>query len=194
VLQAREATGGGAFLLFLGDHVYLPPPGGPSPAAAVLDAWSAADAPAAVVGMHRVGAAELPRVGVARGEPAGADVPRGPAAPGLYRCADFVEKPDAATAERRLRTPGLPAGAYLAHGGIYAFAGEMFERLADLAASGSAGGEIELAAAQRQLLEDRPEGYYLLELPGRAFDTGSVTGYAEAFEAFAADQTQPRAR
>ena len=175
VLLARPAVGEAPMLLLLGDHVRVPFPGA-APCAAEVSAAFAERGGAAMVGMQPVGPEELQRVGVARGEPLGG---------GVYRCTDFIEKPDADTARRRLRTPGLPPERFLAHAGVYAFGSGLMDCLAELkASSGRSAGELQLADAQRMLLDRRPDDYRLLRIAGRALDTGTPEGFARTVEAF----------
>ena len=158
VLQAQAFVGKERFLLLLGDHVYLPQ--GPSCPQQVAAAFARCGG-AAMIGVQPVSADDLPRVGVAAGEPlaatnskcpppragatlaAGATLKRSEAklggvppcdAPAVYRCRAFIEKPTLAQARRTLLTPGLPPGKYLAHCGIYAFTDEIFDCLRALAA------------------------------------------------------------
>jgi UTP--glucose-1-phosphate uridylyltransferase len=178
VLRGGEFVGAGAegFLLMLGDHVYLPDAGAP-PCAGQVAAAFAERRPAAMVGMQPAPAGELPRVGAAGGEPIGER---------LYRCTDFVEKPDLATARARLATPGLPEDTFLAHCGIYTFTPEIFDCLAELAAGDRGEGqEVQLADAQAMLLGRHREDYLLWRIAGRAMDTGTPAGYAAAQVAMA---------
>jgi len=177
VLCAANFVAGEPFLLLLGDHVHAEEPTCPPCAAQVAGAFAERRS-AAMVGMQPVGPEELPRVGIARGEPVAGPV---------YRCVDFVEKPDLATARRRLVTPGLEPDRFLAHAGIYAFAPDILDCLAELsAADRPTGREIQLADAQSLLLRRRSEDYYLLRLAGRAYDTGDVEGYLRAMAAMGA--------
>ncbi len=192
VWLARRFVGEGPFLVLLGDHVHVPRPGAEACAAQVARAF-ARHGGAAMVGMQAVGAEELPRVGVAGG------APLGPGGSGVYRCMDFVEKPDLATARRRLRTPGLKRDCFLAHCGIYAFDAEIFDCLEELMSSeavprAARGGgraraqagerkEVQLADAQSILLRRRPREYYLLRVAGAAHDTGTPAGYLATWKA-----------
>ncbi|MFW6061456.1 MAG: sugar phosphate nucleotidyltransferase [Planctomycetota bacterium] len=172
VLPTREFLGDRPFLVLLGDHVLLPAPGQPSCCGQLISAAEQLDRWQAVVGVQVVGEAELPKVGTCRGERISAQ---------LYRCTDFVEKPDLATARRRLRTPGLVEGEYLAHFGVYAFTSELLTCLEELAGS-QPSGELELADAQSMLLQRSGGDYYLAEIAGEALDVGSPAGYRRAFE------------
>jgi len=169
-------------MVLLGDHVRIASAGRPPCAAQVAEAFARRQA-AAMIGVHTVGPEALPRMGVARGKPAGN---------GVYLCTDFVEKPDPATARRRLRTEDLPEDRFLAHCGIYIFTTDILDCLAELAAPGRpAEAELELADAQAMLLERRPESYYLCRVAGRAYDAGTPTGYREAQVALVGEGPQP---
>lgn len=174
VLRAREFVGPGAFLLMLGDHVYLPAEDQPACAKQVVEAFTSLDAEA-VVGVQPVEESELARVGVPAGEALAGQAH-------VYRCTDFVEKPNPTTAADRLFTQRPAGRAWLAHAGLYAFAGAIFEALDDLARLRQRG-ELQLADAQSLLLERQPERYFLREILGRAWDVGTPAGYAETFQA-----------
>ena len=176
VWAAREVAAGQAVMVMLGDHIHLPAPGGPAPATQVAEAFAAVR-PAAMVGVQTVDAGELHLVGVCRGaEPDGR----------VYKCMDLVEKPDAATAAQRLKTPALPEGKYLAHAGIYVFAAEIFDCLAPLVAARGEGAEVGLAEAQQALLARRGGEYFLCAIDGQTLDVGTPAGYAAAQAAMAA--------
>ena len=181
VWAARGLAGGGSVMVLLGDHIHLPAPDRPAPAAQVAEAF-ADRRPAAMVGVQAVDAAELHLVGVCRGaEPAGC----------VYKCMDVVEKPDAATAAEKLTTPGLPDGKYLAHAGIYVFGPEIFDCLAPLVAARAEGTEVGLTEAQQALLARRPEGCFLCRIEGLTLDVGTPAGYAAAQAAMAAGGDRP---
>jgi UTP--glucose-1-phosphate uridylyltransferase len=177
VWLAKKFAGRSPFLVMLGDHVHVARAGRPPCAAQVARAFARWGG-AAMTGVQPVGAGELPRVGVAGGAPLGG---------GVYRCTAFIEKPGRATARRRLRTPGLPRGLFLAHCGIYAFSPAIFDCLAELMGARGAGrrgsparapgGEVQLADAQGLLLAWRPADYRLIRIEGRAYDTGTPAGY-----------------
>lgn len=175
VLQARPAVGEGPMLLLLGDHVRLPESGQPPCTRQVIDAFGRCGG-VAMVGMQTVGADELSKVGVARGEPVEGD-------PRVYRATALAEKPDPARARDELATPGLPAGTFLAHSGVYLFGPELMDCLAGLTPN-AATGELELADAQLALLSEHPDEYYLYRQAGETYDTGSPLAYARAQQAF----------
>ncbi len=176
VLQCADFVGDEPFLLMLGDHVHRSPAGRKGCAAQVAEAFDQYGG-AAMIAMQSVGEEELPRVGVARGEPIG---------PRVYRAEKLIEKPSAEIARRQLVTPGLANGQYLAHAGIYLFTPEIFEHLRALEADREqGGGELGLTDAQVRLLQHRPGDYRLCHIDGEVFDTGSPAGYARTFAAFA---------
>lgn len=175
VARGKEFIAGEPFMVLLGDHVYIADPGAKPCAAQVADAFENYPG-AAMVGVQPVAADELPRVGVPRGRHVAAQV---------YQCTDFVEKPDPATAEKRLKTSGPAGGQYLAHGGIYIFSPQIFDCLAALSSPESDDRELQLADAQNMLLADNPDGYFLCRINGRGYDTGTVANYVKAVAAFA---------
>jgi UTP--glucose-1-phosphate uridylyltransferase len=162
------------FLVLLGDHIQIADEGARPCVLQVIDAFTRVGG-TAMVGVHEVPASELSKIGVAKGEPLGDRV---------YRCVDFVEKPNVETAGRRLRTPGLREGVFLGHCGIYVFSSEIFDCLQEEVRdrNGSAG-EVELAAAQQRLLRRHPMDYHLVRIAGRAYDTGTPEGYLATLQA-----------
>jgi len=179
VLRAKDLVAGRPFLLMLGDYVYTAAPPGSPCAKQVAEAFDQ-QRPAAMVGMQAIAPEELPRCGVARGEPLDGN---------LFRCTALIEKPDLETARRELVTPGLPQDRFLAHAGIYAFAPELFDCLDELAAADRADGEeVQLTDAQIMLLDRRPRDCYLLQIEGVAHDAGTPAGYADTFHAVRHDR------
>jgi UTP--glucose-1-phosphate uridylyltransferase len=175
VLQGRGFVGDEPFLLLLGDHIQLAANGKPPCSLQVARAFDAADA-AAMVGMQEVSKDDLPKVGVARGVSIGQDV---------YRCSCIIEKPDLATARKRLVTEGFGEDTFLGHCGIYIFSPEIFDCIAQVSATPQKRAkEVELADAQALLLKKYPQQYYLYKIAGRAYDLGTPEGYADAQTVF----------
>lgn len=166
VAAGRAFAGDQPFMLLLGDHLYQAGSGESSCAAQIASAF-AVHGGCAMIGVQQVGLAELPNVGVVRGEPIGGDI---------YRCTDFIEKPTPHEASERLKTPDLPDGEFLVHCGIYVFSPEVFECI-ELAGA-RPGDEVELSAAQSLLLQRHPQDYLLRRISGRAYDIGTPDGYA----------------
>lgn len=180
VARGADFIGDAPFLLLLGDHVYKAGTSGKCCAGQVVRAFEQHGG-VAMIGVRAVGCDELPRVGVVGGELLGQRV---------YRCTDFIEKPSHETAARRLVTPGVERGKFLAHCGIYVFAPEIFEGISRLSRRDRPPEkELELAEAQTMLLRDHPEEYLLYWIDGRCYDTGTPANYTRAFAAFAARGT-----
>ncbi len=168
----KEFIGDDTFMLLLGDHVYRAADGQASCAAQVASAHAEYGG-VAMVGVQDVNSDELARIGVVAGDPISCQV---------YRCRDFVEKPTPQMAAEHLKTPGLGEGEFLGHCGIYVFTPEIFGFIASLE---TAGGLVELAAAQCMLLKAHRQDYLLCRIQGRARDIGSPGGYIETFKAMA---------
>jgi UTP--glucose-1-phosphate uridylyltransferase len=175
VIQTADFVGDEPFMLLLGDHVYVEDRDRPSCPAQVAKAFDSMGG-VAMIGMQPVSTEELSKVGVA----AGVQIKRN-----IYRCTDFVEKPDLLTARQRLVTNGIPSDAFLAHCGIYIFSPEIFDCLQQLSDMiKTPGKEIELAEAQNMLLKRYPNKYFLCKISGRAYDIGTPGCYANAQAAF----------
>jgi UTP--glucose-1-phosphate uridylyltransferase len=178
VARGAHFVGDEPFMLLLGDHIHKSAAGADPCALQVVKAFDSQGG-CAMVGMQEVDAAELPKVGTAAGQKIG---------PGLYRCRRFIEKPTIQQAQKELVIPDLQAGRYLAHCGIYIFQPEIFECLARLAVQDRPmGQEIQLSDAQSMLLERHSEDYYLYQIAGRAYDTGTPAGYLAAQDAIRKD-------
>lgn len=192
VLQARPIVGDRDFLLLLGDHVRRSPVGDAEPprepsALGTLAAAHERLGAAATVAMQEVGPDQLATMGIAAGEPIPSQEGQNQEASaqtGLYRCRAFAEKPTLDHARRHLLTPGLMADRFLAHAGLYAFSRQIWPALEAVTAAAPIGQEVQLAAAQALLLEQCPQGYYLLRIGQRVYDTGSPAGYLEAVRAW----------
>ena len=173
VLQAGEYVGSESFALLLGDHVYVSSDAPPC-IAQVVGAYEEHSA-MAMVGVQAVSETELCRVGTTAGVPM---------ADRVYRCRAFVEKPSIDIARAQLRTSGLDEGQYLGHCGIYVFPPVIFDYLREIASIRATGGELELADAQKLLLERDSDSYFLFHISGQALDVGSPQGYAKAQKVF----------
>jgi UTP--glucose-1-phosphate uridylyltransferase len=109
-----------------------------------------------VVAVQRVPREDVSNYGIIGAEPA---------AEGVWRIQDMVEKPDPATAPSDLAIIGR-----------YLLPPEIFAALE--AVTPGAGGEIQLTDGLRALLRTRP--IYGLEFRGRRFDAGSKLGFLQA--------------
>ena len=185
VLQAKDYVGKEPFVLLLADHVRISNAAQPSCISQVVGAFRETR-PKAMVGVHDVDEAMIHTMGVMAGFPV---------AERVFRCMEFVEKPDRAIARQRLRTEGLADGRYLAHCGIYIFRAEIFDCLQEEASEiNESSKELELAAAQVRLLQRYPESYYLCRIDGSAFDMGNPEGYVRAFTAMIEMENERRSQ
>ncbi len=175
VMQAYEFVGDEPFMLLLGDHVYTQDCSEPPCPVQVAQAFDSTGG-VAMIGMQPVSTQELSKVGVA----GGVEIDKN-----IYRCSDFIEKPDPATAQKRLITQGLPSGTFLAHCGIYVFTPEIFTCLHQLSRMTEVPDkELELAEAQSMLLGRYPNDYFLYKIAGQAYDVGTPEGYVVSQMAF----------
>lgn len=174
VARGADFIGDEPFLLLLGDHVYHADAGQPSCTKQTVQAFERHN-PMAMIGVQEVSREQISMVGVCAG-----DVLDGR----TYRCRAIVEKPDLQTAQQTLCTPGLPAGRFLAHNGIYVFTPDIFQYLTRLALEDRPmGQEMQLTDAQILLLGQNPDRYLLHLVAGSAYDTGTPAVYLNALEA-----------
>jgi UTP--glucose-1-phosphate uridylyltransferase len=175
VWLGREFVGQKPFVILLGDHLHVSPPGTDTCLTQVAQAFARFSGDA-MIGVHSVGRDEVHKVGLVKGELMEEPV---------YRCADFVEKPSPEIARQRLTTPGMKPDTFLGHCGIYVFSPLIFKFLEQEQSRCRGGtGEVELAAAQSRLLQADPANYFLCRIRGSAYDMGTVTGYQNTFRAY----------
>jgi len=169
---AREWVGPEPFLLALGDHLYR----SDAPASCVAQLLAACEAcPSSLVGLAATPPEEVSNFGAVGAAPA--------ESPGRFRITEFVEKPDRAYAESKLRVEGFP-GRYLCLFGLYALRPAVFVHLQRLCDEGlRAAGEFQLTAALESMRRD--EGCMGLVIQGRRYDTGRPGEYVKALAALA---------
>jgi UTP--glucose-1-phosphate uridylyltransferase len=170
VYCARDWVGDEAFLLLLGDHVYISTdPAGQCCARQLVDVCEWASGPVASV--KRTPERLLHRFGTVRGEPL-------PGHAGVYRIAAVAEKPDPQYAGRELWTPGLRAGEYLCFFGMQVLTPTIFDCLGyQIAHEIREKGEFQLTSALAVLAEQEP--YLAFEAYGERYDMGIPYGLAE---------------
>lgn len=170
VYCARNWVGDEAFLLLLGDHVYLSmDTAGRRCAHQLVDAFHLAGQPVASV--KRTPERLLHLFGTVRGEPLAGRVD-------LYRIAALAEKPDVAYAERELRTPGLDKGEYLCFFGMHVFTPTIFDYLGHcIMHELREKGEFQLTTALAMLA--KRETYLAFEARGERYDMGIPSGLVE---------------
>jgi UTP--glucose-1-phosphate uridylyltransferase len=174
VFCAREFVGNSAFLLLVGDHLYVS--GGPKRAAQQLVERARAEkcAVSAVQATHE---SKLPYYGTVGGRLEAGQK-------GLYEIAEVLEKPTPTEAEQRLVVPGLRAGHYLCFFGMHALTPAVMELLAaDVARAGDRGTHLTTALSNLA----KRERYLACELQGRRYDIGVKYGLLMAQLALALD-------
>ena len=110
--------------------------------------------------------------GVIRGNPIDA-------ARGIFKAELIREKPGIEFARAEMTTPGLPAGNYLAHFGMWVFSPRIFDSLEYLIKNDLRDkGEIQLTTAQEHLRQNT-EKYWTVVTQGQRYDTGIPYGLME---------------
>jgi UTP--glucose-1-phosphate uridylyltransferase len=171
---AKEFAGSSAFLLLVGDHLYVS--GGQKRAAQQLVERARVEncAVSAVQATHE---SKLPYYGAVGGRLEAGQK-------GLYEIAEVLEKPTPTEAEQRLAVPGLRAGHYLCFFGMHALTPTVMQLLSEEVKQA---GErsIHLTPALAKLA--RREPYLACELQGRRYDIGVKYGLLMAQMALALD-------
>ena len=171
VYQAREFVGDEPFLLLLGDHVYVSDTVQRC-ARQLIDVYDAHPGLDSVTAVQPTVERLLHLYGVIGGDPV--DVERG-----IYQARSIVEKPTIERARAELVTPGLPAGNYLAHFGMWVFGPRIFDSLEHLIRNDLRDkGEIQLTAAQEHLRQ-HSDTYWAVVTQGQRYDTGIPYGLME---------------
>jgi UTP--glucose-1-phosphate uridylyltransferase len=170
VYQAKKFVGDDPFLLLLGDHVYVSDIKERC-ARQLLRVHEQHNLDAST-GVQPTVERLLHLFGTIKGEPVDA-------AHGVYRAKLIVEKPTVAFARENLVTPGLPAGNYLAHFGMWAFSPRIFDSLEYLIKNDiREKGEFQLTAAQEHLRQ-HTDKYWAVVTQGQRYDTGIPYGLME---------------
>jgi UTP--glucose-1-phosphate uridylyltransferase len=170
VYQARKFVGDEPFLLLLGDHVYISDI--KDRCAHQLVTVFEKNALDAVSGVQPTVERLLHRFGVIRGSPIKPEQ-------GIYKAELIVEKPSIELAREKLVTPGLPAGNYLAHFGMYIFSPMIFESLEYLIKNNlREKNEFQLTAAQEHMRQ-HSDKYWCVVTQGQRYDTGIPYGLME---------------
>jgi UTP--glucose-1-phosphate uridylyltransferase len=168
VACARQFAGNEAFLLLVGDHLYVSKNKN-SCARQLLDIASAeACAVSAVQATHE---SKLPYYGVVGAR-------RLPGRTGLYQVDRVSEKPTPTVAEQKLIVPGLRAGHYLCFFGMHVLTPGVMDILQQLVDKAGDAGGVHLADALAKMAES--ERYLACELQGRRYDIGVQYGLLTA--------------
>jgi UTP--glucose-1-phosphate uridylyltransferase len=176
VYCAREFVGSEAFLLLVGDHLYVS--GSPQRSAQQLVEIAAAEncAVSAVQSTHE---SKLPYYGSVGGRlVAGRE--------GLYEITEVLEKPTPTEAEQKLIVPGLRAGHYLCFFGMHVLTASVMDLLQqEIEEARAAPRSVHLTVALSRLA--RRERYLAAELHGHRYDIGVKYGLLTAQLALALD-------
>ncbi len=172
---AKDFTGRDAFLLLVGDHLYLSH-GERSCAAQLVEVASAeSSAVSAVQATHE---SKLPFYGTVGGRLVSGRQR-------LYEVENLVEKPTPTEAEQKLIVPGLRAGNYLCFFGMHVLTPTVMDILSELVIQTGHKGSVQLTTALQQMRAK--ERYLALELQGRRYDIGVKYGLLIAQLALAFD-------
>lgn len=170
VYQAKKFVGDEPFLLLLGDHVYISDER--ERCARQLIKVYEQYMLEAVTGVQPTVEKLLHLFGTIAGKPIDASK-------GLYKAELIVEKPSVDFAREKLVTPGLPAGNYLAHFGMWVFSPRIFDSLEYLITNNlREKGEIQLTAAQEHFRQTTDK-YWVAVTKGQRYDTGIPYGLME---------------
>jgi UTP--glucose-1-phosphate uridylyltransferase len=168
VACAREFTADGAFLLLVGDHVYVASGGQGCARQLVEVARREECSVSAVQPTHE---SKLPFFGAVGGR-------RISSQNGLYEVQDVTEKPTPTEAEQRLIIPGLRAGHYLCFFGMHVLTPAVMGVLGELLEAARPEAGVHLSSALGRLA--RKERYLAYEASGRRYDLGAKYGLLTA--------------
>jgi UTP--glucose-1-phosphate uridylyltransferase len=168
VYCAREFVGDDAFLLLLGDHVFIS--GSKKPCSRqVMDVYGAYGSP--VSGVQRTSEDLLHLFGTLTGKVISSD-------PNVYEVTLIKEKPSLDYAEENLRAQGLRRGEYLCFFGVHVFPPALFDLIEHhIRHDIRERGEIQLTNALDMLREGG--SYLAAEIDGDRYDMGVPFGYIQ---------------
>ncbi len=170
VYQAKKFANGEPVLLMLGDHIYIS--NIKDRCARQLIRVYEQYMLDAVTGVQPTLERLLHLFGVCKGSPVDPNK-------GIYKAELIKEKPSIEFARENLVTPGLPAGNYYAHLGMYCFGPAIFDSLEYLIKDNiREKGEIQLTAAQEHMRQ-QTDKYWIVEVHGQRLDTGIPYGLME---------------
>ena len=174
VYQTKKFARGEFVLLVLGDHLFRGRPVSPYRELAQMAAVSDGNSVSAV---NRISAGELKGYGTIAGK-------RRAKNPRLIDVSFIIEKPDLATARKKLRVDGLPVNAWLGWFGLHLLSPSIYEILEEMIRDGVRDhGEFQLTRAQE--LQRQREGYLALEMTtAKRFDFGMPDDFVRSMQAF----------
>lgn len=174
VYQSKEFAGGAPVLLCLGDHLFR---GNPVSPYQELARMAEAAGGRSVSAVNPIGPAELKGFGTIAGR-------RRKEQPRLIDVSLIIEKPDVATARRRLRVDGLEEDVFLGWFGMHVLAPSIYDILEEMIRDDVRdNGEFQLTRAQE--IQRQREGYLALEMiSARRFDFGVPDDFVHSVQAF----------
>jgi len=174
VFQTKKFAGGEFVLLGLGDHLFRGRPVSPYRELAQMAAVSSGRSVSAV---NRISAGELKGYGTIAGR-------RRAENPRLIDVSLIIEKPDLATARKKLQVDGLPAETWLGWFGLHLLSPSIYDILEEMIRDDVRDhGEFQLTRAQE--LQRQREGYLALEMTGaERFDFGVPDDFVRSVQAF----------
>lgn len=161
---ARDFTGNEAFLLLVGDHLYLTHQAKSCAEQLTEIAKTESCCVSAVQATHE---SKLPYYGTVGGRLA-------PGRQRLYQIEKVIEKPTPTEAEQKLIVPGLRAGHYLCFFGMHVLTPTLMQILTELVSDAGTKGGAQLTTALTRMAAKEP--YLALELQGRRYDIGVKYG------------------
>ncbi|MEO7299456.1 MAG: sugar phosphate nucleotidyltransferase [Verrucomicrobiota bacterium] len=161
---ARDFTGKEAFLLLVGDHLYLTHQAKSCAEQLTEIAKAESCCVSAVQATHE---SKLPYYGTVGGRLA-------PGRQRLYQIEKVIEKPTPTEAEQKLIVPGLRAGHYLCFFGMHVLTPTVMQILTELVSDAGTKGGAQLTTALTRMAAKEP--YLALELQGRRYDIGVKYG------------------
>ncbi len=161
---ARNFTGNEAFLLLVGDHLYLTHQAKSCAEQLTEVAKAESCCVSAVQATHE---SKLPYYGTVGGRLA-------PGRQRLYQIEKVIEKPTPTEAEQKLIVPGLRAGHYLCFFGMHVLTPTVMNILTELVSDAGQKGGAQLTTALTRMAAKEP--YLALELQGRRYDVGVKYG------------------
>ncbi len=174
VYQTKDFAAAEPVLLCLGDHLFRGKAGSPYRELAQLAAVSGGRSVSAV---NRIGPAELKGYGTIAGT-------RRQDQPRLIDVSLIIEKPDVATARRRLRVNDLPDDLFLGWFGMHLLAPSIYDILGGMIRDDVRDhGEFQLTRAQE--IQRQREGYLAWEIEAaERFDFGVPDDFVRSVQAF----------
>ncbi|MEM9886628.1 MAG: sugar phosphate nucleotidyltransferase [Bacteroidota bacterium] len=169
---AKSFANGEAFLLLLGDHLYLSNTDQRC-AKQLIDVSS--DSECSVSAVNATPEYLIGQYGTLTGRPVSGQA-------GCYEIEKIIEKPSLSEAELHLMTPGLKAAHYLCFFGMHVLEASIFELLEEHIHQLPQDADVQLTPALQGLSEQH--NYLAMQMRGRRYNLGTHYGWLDAQIAF----------